>query len=137
MENPYASPSPSPFSDFNVPAPAPPLAQYPRGLVGHLRVLGILMIVLCVLDVLMVLMLLAFAVAFPFLLSLVNTAPNPPPPEMVYIMLAVYGGMGAVGTICGILNCWAGWQIFRSRQRVLGIVAVASGTITVLTCYCG
>lgn len=136
MENPYASPSPSPFSDAaNAPQGLPP-GHRPRGLVGHVRVLGILMIVQGILDIIMGVFLGVMAGVFPFMATL-NPNQPPPPPGMIPTMIAIYGGMAAVGLICGVLNCWAGVQMTRFRQRTLGIAAVSVGAAAIMTCYCG
>ncbi len=136
MENPYASPTPSPFSDAAGAPQKMPEGQRVRGMVGHVRVLGILMIVQGILVLIMAVFLGVMAGVFPFL-STINPNQPPPPPGMIPMMIGIYGGMAAVGLICGVLNCWGGLQVMRFRQRTLGIIAVSAGATAILTCYCG
>jgi hypothetical protein len=138
MENPYQSPTPNRFSDAAAPtAYQPPGSHVARGMVGHVRVLGILMIVQGVLDLLMGLMLVAMGIGLPFLMSMDGNARNPPPAEMPWIFGLVYGGMGLCGVIPGILHVWAGWRVFHFQQRTFGIVSISAGALSLGTCYCG
>lgn len=136
MENPYASPSPSPFSDAAGQPPGVPPGGRVRGLVGHVRVLGILMIVQGILDLLMGLLLGAMAGVFP-LVSTMNPDAEPPPPGMLPFMIGIYGTMGLAGIVPGVLNIWAGVRVMKFRQRTFGIAAVSIGASAILTCYCG
>jgi hypothetical protein len=138
MENPYQSPTPNRFSDAAAPTAYQPQSPHVvRGMVGHVRVLGILMIVQGVLDLLMGLMLVAMGIGLPFLIAMDQNAANPPPPNMPLFMGALYGGMGLFGLIPGVLNVWAGLRVFRFQQRTFGIVSISAGALSMVTCYCG
>ncbi len=139
MENPYASPSPSPFSDFapggpNMPTPG----QYPRGMVGHVRVLGILMIVHGVLQALMGAMYAVMSAMFPMMAQFDAEGPQADMPfeGMQYVVMGVYIAMSLAGIVPGILGCWSGWQLTRFQGRTLGIASLGIGGVSVLTCYC-
>ena len=45
-------------------------------------------------------------------------------------------GVGLLQLVPGLLQLYAGWQIRRERSRVLGIVALGAGLLTVAGCYC-
>jgi hypothetical protein len=54
----------------------------------------------------------------------------------IWIMPVVYGGMAAVALVSSVLHVTAGLRNYCFRGRTLGIVALACGMLTVLTCYC-
>ena len=54
----------------------------------------------------------------------------------IWILPLVYGGMAAVALVASVLHLVAGVRNYRFRGRTLGIVALACGMLTVLTCYC-
>jgi len=57
------------------------------------------------------------------------------PPEMEWIMLAVYGGIGVVLLGTGVLGIWAGIRLMKFRGRTLGIIALSTGLLAIFGCY--
>lgn len=141
MENPYAAPqspeSPSPFSD--APAAMPQSAgPRPRGMVGHVRVLGILMIVQGVLSLMMGLFFIVMAVVMTTIVSMdpPQRANGDAPDQFIWVIGAVYGGMGLAGFVPGIFHIVGGWKGMRFRSRTTVIVALCLGALSSLTFYC-
>ena len=58
------------------------------------------------------------------------------PAGFEWIMLAVYGSMGLVSLVIGVLGIWAGIRMLKFRGRTLGIVALSSGLLSMFGCYC-
>ena len=48
----------------------------------------------------------------------------------------VSGVMGMAGIMTGLLHVVAGWQNYFFRRRWLGILALFTGLVSLLTCYC-
>ncbi len=48
----------------------------------------------------------------------------------------IYGGIGCVALVAGLLNVFAGIRNYRFRSRTLGIVALIGGLASVLFCWC-
>ena len=112
-----------------------------RGLVGHVRVVAILMLVQGAFEVLTAVMLAVMAVAIPPAMMEQQTKippANEPPQELIFwIITATYGVMAAASLVVAILHITAGVRNCRFRGRVLGIVALAGGGLaSLLTCYC-
>ena len=66
-------------------------------------------------------------------------APMPVAPFPVgfeWMMLAIYGSMGLVSLVIGVLGIWAGIRMMRFRGRTFGIVALSSGLLSLAGCYC-
>ena len=137
MDNPYQSPEESCTPGWG--SPMDPRFR-PRGLVGHIRVLAILMIVQGALDLAMGCMLGVMAVAIGPLMSHaeMQQQPNvgPMPEQMFWLVTVIYGGMAVVMLIVAVLHIVAGVQNCRFRGRILGIIAVSSGALSNFTCYC-
>jgi hypothetical protein len=137
MENPYQSPE-EVSAPLNEISPGG-LPFRPRGLVHHVRVLAILMIVQGALELIMAGTLAFFAVAMPRIIAKVevhNTPNTPSPKEMFMMMTVMYGIFAAVVLVAAALHIVAGIQSYRFQRRVLGIVAVSCGALTLLSCYC-
>jgi hypothetical protein len=130
MENPYQSPT-APLGAPNSMAPSP----RGSGLVCHVRVVAILMIVQAVFEFLAALGLGAIAVFVPLVLRQANQPPMPNQPD-VRIVSLLYGGMAAAALVPSVLHLVAGLRNYRFRGRTFGIVALACGMLTVLTCWC-
>ena len=64
----------------------------------------------------------------------VTAAPMPAGFEL--IMLAMYGSMGLISLVIGVLGIWAGIRMLKFRGRTLGIVALSSGLLSIAGCYC-
>jgi hypothetical protein len=140
VENPYQAPQPTKdFTDAGAPAVAMQPGMRVRGLVGHVRVLAILIIVQGVLSLLMGLMLVTMAIFMGAMFTF------EPPPEakdgpsglfLGMIMGGTYLTMGLCGAIPGALQIYAGLKLYQFKSRSLGIIALSSGLATILTCYC-
>jgi hypothetical protein len=140
-DNPYASPS--------LQASKGPVGQYAplprspgRGMVGHVQVVAILMIVQGALEALMGFGLVAMGGFFPAMMQMEmdrgNAGQQPPIPAeaMSWMMLVIYGGLGLLVLIAAGLHIFAGIRNYQFRGRILGLVALGGGMVTVLTCYC-
>lgn len=141
MENPYASPTPTNlFGDLHPKSPPPPGGARERGLVGHVRILGILLMVHGVFALLCGLMFAGMAILFPMIFVMdppPRGAPNAPPPEAIgWFIGAIYGGIGFVTLLAGGLQIYAGYKTYLFRQRKLGILSVILGAGASLSCYC-
>jgi hypothetical protein len=131
MENPYQSPT----------APlGPPYSMDPfqrrRGLVGHVRVVAILMMVQAGLELLTAAGYGAMAAFMPVMFRQMENEPGMSHQPGIWIIPLVYGGIAAVALVSGVLHLVAGLRNYRFRGRTLGIVALACGMASVLTCYC-
>ena len=141
MENPYASPSPTDGRQFLGGDVSARNGTRRRGMVGHVRVLGILMIVkgafdlvigLFVVGVVVLMVIMAQATPPP------NGGPNhpgPPPAVMVVMVNWIFGVVMYLGPlVAGILYVYAGWKSIMFRQRKLGLVSLFVGILPVITC---
>jgi len=105
--------------------PGPRLA---RGLVGHVRIVAILLITQGVFEILFALFGICFALATVLVRQedLVNMRP----------LGMVLGGISIAALFCGGLRVAAGIANLRFRRRLLGITALGAGMLTMLTGYC-
>ena len=139
-DNPYASPSLQAGAGLG--GPFEPLPRSPgRGMVGHVPVVAILMIVQGALEALMGVGLVAMGGFFPAMMQMEmdrgQAGPQPMSAEtMSWMMLIIYGGMGLLVLIAAGLHIFAGIRNYKFRGRVLGLVALGGGMVTVMTCYC-
>ncbi len=127
--NPYASPE----SIDLIAAVSSGSDTADAGLVRHVLPVSILMIVQGSFELLIAIMMIAMAVIFPLMIPQEMNEKQGPP---ILLFVGIYGTMGGVGFIIGILHVVAGIFGLRFRRRVLGIVALASGIAGVFTCYC-
>lgn len=136
MENPYQSPQ-EPNTPFG-PSAQTPFQPQPRGLVNHVRVLAILLIVQGALDLGVASVLGVMAVAIPRMMTAENfrQTDGPSPEQMSWIMAGIYGGLAVTLLAVAVLHIVAGFRNWKFRGRVLGFIALASGLLTVFTCYC-
>lgn len=135
-ENPFQPPP-------ELPSDRPGAAQpYPNesSKIRQVRVIAILMMVQGGLVVLLGCFLFVLALIFPALIAGKLGPPQQPggsSPEMAsWILVITYGGLGLAHLIVGGLNIYAGYRNYRYRSKVLGIVALSSGLLTVIFCYC-
>ncbi len=141
MSNPYQSPSfdPKQFQDYSTPFPPPQNTGF--GWVQQIRVVAILNCVQGGLECLMGTFLVGMAA---FLVVMIQTERNRPgfpnnnnaPEGLEWVMGGVYGAIGAAVLLAGILRIYAGFQNFRYRKRVLGIVSFVCGLVSMIGCYC-
>lgn len=103
-------------------------AQLPRGLIGHVRIVAILLILQGLLELMFGMLGLAF-------LLLVKLGPQKEFAALhgVGYMMA---GAGAVALIAGLLRLVAGYFNLNFRCRGLGLAAMGVGLLTLLTGYC-
>jgi hypothetical protein len=140
MSNPYQPPSsfePKFFQD------APPqLLQGSRdyGWVQQVRIYAILSAVQAALEIPLGLMLVCVGGMFPVMMQLdknnPNRAGNGPPPEVLGVVMAVYITIGVVLISIAVLRLVAAYRNFYFKGRVLGLVAMSVGLLSMLTCYC-
>jgi hypothetical protein len=137
MENPYQSPE-EPSGPFAQPVPEGAF-PHPAGLVRHVRVVAILMIVQGSLELGMAILIGVFTLFMPQMMAQA-TASHPqdslPPEAFLQIMTFTYGGMAAATFVAALLHIIAGVRNYRFRGKVFGIVAMACGVVTALSCYC-
>jgi hypothetical protein len=103
-------------------------------MVGQVKVVGILVLVH---GILVILMGGLYAVMGSVMLGIgpgpgAGGAGGPPP----WIFAAIYGGIGLVTALAGLVNAIAGYRIMSFRNRVFGIIALFSNVVPMVTCYC-
>ena len=102
-------------------------------MVGQVKIVGILMMVN---GMTVALMGALYAAMGPMMMAF---APPPGPgggglpPE---IFLIIYGTIGGAVLVVGLLNVIAGYRVMTMRNRVLGLVALFTNVVTLMTCYC-
>ena len=116
-----------------------------RGMVGHVPVVGWLMVVQGVLELVVGTGLIAAAYFLPAQMApqvqnnpaIQNQGANFTPDQMALFITVVYGGMGAISLVLGLLSVFAGYRMTRFRSHTLGIVALCGGFFTIFGgCYC-
>jgi hypothetical protein len=137
MENPFQSPE-EPGGQF---APCLPegLVLHPSKLVGHVRVVAILMMIQGGMELCLAVFLGVFTRIFPQMMAQemkMQPQGDVPPETVAHMMTAIYGGAAVVIFVVALLHIVAGVQNFRFRGRVLGMVAMSCGVLTVFGCYC-
>jgi hypothetical protein len=135
VENPYQSPQGSggvPFSEGGS-----------GGLGSHIRIVAILMMIQGGLELMMAVLLLIMGGMMPGVFGAMGAGapagprqPPPPPVNMGWVLGGIYLGLGVVLLVGAVLKLVAGWRNFYFRGRVMGFVALSSGLVTLLTCYC-
>ncbi|MBM4003082.1 MAG: hypothetical protein FJ295_07295 [Planctomycetes bacterium] len=122
--------------------PAIKLAVNNKGLVGHVRVLAILMIVSGGLELFLAAIFVVLSFAFPTMFAAFDQNQQPPRPNspdpkvFVHIVGGVYLAVGGVIMAVSLLRIYAGFRLFRFRNRVVGISSLVFGLTTSLTLYC-
>jgi hypothetical protein len=105
-----------------------PSTRLARGLVGHVRIVAILLIVQGVFEMLFAL----FGICFALLTLFV--------PQEDFVNMRPLGiALGVISVaalVCGGLRLAAGIANLRFRRRLLGITALGAGMLTMLTGYC-
>jgi hypothetical protein len=131
MENPYQSPR-APLGSSNATDPFPRR----RGLVRHVRVVAILMFVQAAFELLAAVGLGTMVLFVSVMFRQMQGQPGMSNQPAIWLMPLMYGGMAVAALVFSILHLVAGLRNYRFRGRTLGIVALAGGMLTVLTCYC-
>jgi hypothetical protein len=125
---------------FPPPGAAPPPGSYadvPRssGPVKQVKVVAILMIVQGSLECVMGL-LCVFIGPFTYAILTEAQKQSPAPQMPPGVLSAIYVALGALMLALGIFRIVSGVRNLKYRGRVLGIVALAAGVLSVFTCYC-
>jgi len=115
-----------------------------RGMVGHAVAIGVLMIVQGVLDFLAGVAAAFYAFFMPGILAQAQQQaaqgggqPSPPMPEHMGMIFAVGGGIVAIVMVAlGLLTIYCGISVMKFQNRILTMVALSGGLITLFTCYC-
>ena len=140
MENPYQSPE-TPFQQHDGNPFSTPNHRRRPGFVRHVRTVAILMIVQGGFEILMSLILFVLAVVMPLMLAQ-GELNGPmqqgqlPPEAFFWILPVIYGGLGLLVLLVAVLHIVAGVKNYRFRSKTLGIVAMTTGLLSLLTCYC-
>lgn len=106
-------------------------------MVNQVAVVGILQIVMGVLEMLIGGGLGFFSAFVSTIFKMdANANANPPPDEMIFWMQMMYGAMAVVLILFAILRIISGIRSFWFRGRILTIVSLIGGLVSVFTCYC-
>ncbi len=116
-------------------------AELSASILGHIRVVSILMIVHGILLCVVGLFLIGLAIAMPYFLAMQPNAIKQQPggpdmQQMKWIMGIMYGSMGLAGLVPGIVQLVAGIYNLSLKKRMFGIVALIFGAVSIATCYC-
>jgi hypothetical protein len=99
--------------------------------VGHVKIVGILMLVQGI-----IILLIGAGLG---VIGVIAMAAVPPPPGggmEPYIVGGLYLAIGLMFLGCGTLNAVAGVRTMSFRNRVLGLVALFSNALIIMSCYC-
>src|SRR5262245_22034508 len=102
-------------------------------MVGQVKIVGILMMVHGITVAIMGVLYAVASSLFMFVAPPPPAGGPGPPPEL---FMAVYIAIGVVIFSCGILNMIAGYRIMYLRNRVLGLIALFTNVVPLITCYC-
>jgi uncharacterized membrane protein HdeD (DUF308 family) len=142
MSNPY---QPSPFDSKQFqdqPALGPAATAGSSNWVKQVRIFAVLNAVQGILETLTGLMATGAGVFFPLMAQMkefkeAQAAEDAPPEQFFWAVGIFYFVMGVVLLASGILRLIAGFQNYRFKGRVLGIVSVVVGIAPVFTGCCG
>lgn len=114
--------------DFREARLGPEISPPDRGLIGHMPIVATLLIVQGFLEILLGLLFLGVGAMFQWSgdKELENLKP------MSFIMAAV----SVPAILCGGFRILAGYWNLQFRQRMVGMVALGVGLMTLFTCYC-
>ena len=140
--DPFGGNAQNPYSFSDTPqVQLPPDMQ--RGLVHHVTALSILTIVQGTLVLLYGIGLSVLAFVMPAVMRTqvaMQGQPGMPagamPAGFEWMMMAIYGSMGLVSFVIGVLGIWAGIRMMKFRGRTFGIMALSSGLLSIAGCYC-
>ena len=138
MSNPYQPPGYDPKQFQDQPYMPMPVMDTGQGYVNQVRVVAILNCVQGGLEMAIGLMLVAVAIIMPIVIGMdqQDRQGNPPPPEMKLFIGGLYGVMGGLPLIAGLLRIVAGIANFRFRGRTMGLISFFVGLVSMMVCYC-
>jgi hypothetical protein len=137
MSNPYQPPSYDPKQFQDQPYMPVPVIDTGYGYVSQVRVVAILNCVQGGLELAIGIMLIAVAIIMPIVMGMEqNRQANPPPEEMRWFVGGLYGVMGGLPLIAGVLRIVAGIANFRFRGRTMGLISFVVGLVSMTACYC-
>lgn len=99
-------------------------------MVGQVKVVGILMIVHGITVVVMGGILATVGII------MLAAPPGPGGGPQPWIVGAIYTGWGGMVLALGVLNTVGGVRVLQFRNRVLGLVALFSNILVLMSCYC-
>ncbi len=114
----------------------------PRGMVGQVPILGVLMIIQGAFVVILGIGVALLAMVMPaMIMQQMQNNPGlqgngPAPVTMTRFMLAIYGGISIALLLIGISGILAGLRVFQFQRRVFGIISLSVGLGTIVGCYC-
>lgn len=139
FNEPFMGDTNNPYSYDSTSAQA---VSFDKGMLGQVPAVGILIILQGVLIIVAGGLLAGFGLLMPQFFRQMQNNPNmggnppPMPPNFEFIMAVVYGSLGLVLVVVGILTVIAGVRVYRLRGRIFAIVMVCVGLGTCITCYC-
>lgn len=136
MDNPYQTPAevaPGPTFEHTLPPRSPSRA------VRHVRIVAALMIVQGVLELPLALCFGGVAAIFPMIAQSADPRVLGPEGENIrffWLVTITYGVLAVLHLAASILHIVAGWRNYHFKGRVLGMVAMWVGIITLLLPLC-
>ena len=100
-------------------------------MVGQVKIVGILMIVHGI-----IILLVGGTIAVLGIIMMVSMPVPPGGGFEPYIVGGIYLALGLMLAVCGVLNAVAGVRVMAFKNRVLGLVALFSNALILMSCYC-
>ena len=139
MSNPYESPNSDPYKSSYSPEYSAPVGHVPSPLVQQVRIIAILNAIQGGLEILMGLIQGSMAFVFPAIMMMdpnLQDDPEAPPDAFFWGLGIAYAIIGLALLIGGGLRILATFRNWNFRGRMLGIVSMGVGMVSMLTCYC-
>ncbi len=116
-----------------------PLPQFPNpGMVGHVRVLCILMWVQGGLEMLTAPLFCVFGMgcgSFAWIIATSSPSRGAPQTEQLWLVATFYGLLAATPLVTGLLRIYAALRNFQFQQRGMGIFAISLGLLSIVSLY--
>ena len=147
-QNPFSDPpqdNSNPYATGEMGDSSTPTAQRPAsaGYIRQVPVLAILMMIQGGLVLLLGLFMGAMGFFMPAMIEQqmqqnpgFQQPPNMQGMDMETFMMLTYGGIGAVLTLIAVPTIISGFRLYKYRGRIMGIVSLSAGLLTVFACYC-
>jgi hypothetical protein len=120
-----------------------PINDFGVGSIRQVPTLAILMAVQGGLTIAYGLMMVALGFVMPYFMRMsAANAGNMPggaqpfPAEMEWFMVIIYGGMGLLFLALGGFTVFSGLRLYRFQSRVMGMVSLGVGLMSLFNCYC-